>query len=65
MRPPARSGAIKIMKKVHVLKKIKKLNEGWISEGFFVFEKEIFNYIKNDQTFRKNLYQKNSKFEET
>jgi len=52
VRPPARFGAIKIKgKKVTYFKEKSKLNEGWINGGFFVFEKEIFNYIKNDQTF--------------
>ena len=52
VRPPARFGAIKIIgKKVTYFKEKSKLNEGWINGGFFVFEKEIFNYIKNDQTF--------------
>ena len=52
VRPPARFGAIKIKgKKVTYFREKSKLNEGWINGGFFVFEKEIFNYIKNDQTF--------------
>ena len=52
VRPPARFGAIKIKgKKVTYFKEKSKLNEGWINGGFFVFDKEIFNYIKNDQTF--------------
>ena len=52
VRPPARFGAIKIIgKKVTYFKEKSKLNEGWINGGFFVFEKEIFNFIKNDQTF--------------
>ena len=28
-----------------------KLSEGWINGGFFVFEPELLNYIKNDNTF--------------
>ena len=24
--------------------------EGWINGGFFVFNKEIFNYLENDKT---------------
>ena len=52
MRPPARSGAIKIKgKKVTYFKEKSKLNEGWINGGFFVFEKEILIILKNDQTF--------------
>ena len=59
VRPPARFGAVQIKeKKVTYFKEKSKLNEGWINGGFFFLE-EIFNYIKNDQTFlEKNLYQK-------
>ena len=52
VRPPARFGAIKINgKKVIYFKEKSKLDEGWINGGFFVFEPEIFKYIKNDKTF--------------
>ena len=27
------------------------MDEGWINGGFFVFEPDIFKYIKNDQTY--------------
>ncbi len=47
VRPPARWGYVKI-KNNNVLKFEEKnqLNEGWINGGFFVFDPEIFDYIK-------------------
>jgi glucose-1-phosphate cytidylyltransferase len=52
VRPPARFGAIKINgKKVVYFKEKSKLEEGWINGGFFVFEPEIFKYLKKDSTF--------------
>ena len=27
------------------------MDEGWINGGFFVFEKKVFKFIKNDQTY--------------
>ena len=52
VRPPARFGAIKINgKKVIYFKEKSKLDEGWINGGFFIFEPEIFKYLKNDSTF--------------
>ena len=30
-------------------------DSGWINGGFFVFEPEIFNYIKNDKTVLENV----------
>ena len=52
VRPPARFGAIKIKgNKVTYIKEKSKLDEGWINGGFFVFEPQIFKFIKNDKTF--------------
>ena len=52
VRPPARFGAIKLTgKNVKYFKEKSKLDEGWINGGFFVFEPNIFKYIKNDKTF--------------
>ena len=52
VRPQARFGAIEIKgTKVSYFKEKSRLNESWINGGFFVMEPEIFNYIKNDQTF--------------
>jgi glucose-1-phosphate cytidylyltransferase len=52
VRPPARFGAIKIKgNQVQHFREKSKLDEGWINGGFFVFEPEIFNYIKGDHIF--------------
>lgn len=52
VRPPARFGAIKIKgNKVAVFREKSSLDEGWINGGFFVMEKEIFKYLKNDKTY--------------
>jgi len=52
VRPPARFGAIKIRgNKVTVFREKSSLDEGWINGGFFVMEKEIFKYLKNDKTY--------------
>lgn len=52
VRPPARFGAIKIRgDKVNYFKEKSKLDEGWINGGFFVFEPEIFKFIKSDKTY--------------
>ena len=41
------------------------LDTGWINGGFFVFEPEIFNFIKSDKTFlEKEPLQKISKKKE-
>lgn len=51
VRPPARFGVIKIKgKKVLVFREKSTLDTGWINGGFFVFEPEIFKYLKSDQT---------------
>jgi len=52
VRPPARFGAIKINgNKVTYFKEKSKLDEGWINGGFFIFEPEIFKFIKGDNTY--------------
>jgi glucose-1-phosphate cytidylyltransferase len=52
VRPPARFGKIEINgNQVKYFREKSKLDEGWINGGFFVFEPEIFNTIKNDTTF--------------
>jgi len=51
VRPPARFGGLKILKsKVTYFKEKSKLDEGWINGGFFVFERKIFRFIKNDKS---------------
>lgn len=51
VRPPARFGQLKIVKD-NVLKFDEKnqINVGWINGGFFVFNKEIFNFIPKENT---------------
>lgn len=51
VRPPARFGRI-ILKntKVKSFEEKNQLNEGWINGGFFIFNREIFDYIQDDQT---------------
>ena len=52
VRPPARFGTIKFKKNfVSYFREKSNLDEGWINGGFFVFEPDIFKYIKNDQTY--------------
>ena len=47
VRPPARWGHVTIKKNfISKFDEKNQLNEGWINGGFFVFEKEIFNYFK-------------------
>ncbi len=51
VRPPARFGEviIKSNKVIEFSEKIQSKNN-WINGGFFVFEPEFLNYIKNDKT---------------
>ena len=52
VRPPARFGYIKIKNNfVHYFKEKSSVDVGWINGGFFVFEPDIFKYIKNDNTY--------------
>ena len=51
VRPPARFGELKIKKGlVETFKEKPQVASGWINGGFFVFNKKIFKYIKNDKT---------------
>ncbi len=52
VRPPARFGAIKIVKdNVKYFREKSSLDEGWINGGYFVMEPNFLSYIKNDNTF--------------
>ena len=52
VRPPARFGAIKIVKNtVKYFKEKSNIDEGWINGGFFVIQPEVFKYISNDKTY--------------
>ncbi len=49
VRPPVRFGELIINNnKVEEFAEKPKTGKGWINGGFFVFNKEIFNYIKDD-----------------
>lgn len=51
VRPPVRFGELKISRnKVKSFKEKPQVGQGWINGGFFIFNSEIFNFIKNDQT---------------
>ena len=51
VRPPARFGELYIKgKTVKKFQEKPQTDSGWINGGFFIFEPEIFKYIKNDKT---------------
>jgi glucose-1-phosphate cytidylyltransferase len=51
VRPPARFGALEINEgKVTDFHEKPQVGEGWINGGFFVFNKEVFNYLKDEST---------------
>ena len=51
VRPPARFGALEIKEnKVIDVHEKPQVGEGWINGGFFVFNKEIFEFISKDST---------------
>ena len=51
VRPPVRFGELKINKnKVKSFKEKPQVDQGWINGGFFIFNNEILDFIKNDQT---------------
>ena len=55
VRPTARFGVVTI-KKNQLVSKFKEkatVNNGWINGGYFVFNKKIFSYIKNNEIFEK------------
>jgi glucose-1-phosphate cytidylyltransferase len=50
VRPPARFGGLVFEGNVVVdFTEKPQIGEGWINGGFFVFEPEIFNYLKGDE----------------
>jgi glucose-1-phosphate cytidylyltransferase len=51
VRPPSRFGGMSIEENV-VTNFIEKpqIGEGWINGGFFVFEPQVFDYIRGDET---------------
>ena len=51
VRPPSRFGALHIEDNVVVKFSEKpQTHEGWINGGFFVFEPQVFDYLKDDAT---------------
>jgi glucose-1-phosphate cytidylyltransferase len=55
VRPPARFGEVTINtnKLVSKFQEKPKLNNGWINAGYFVFNKNVFSYIKNNEIFER------------
>ena len=51
VRPPVRFGELKINRnKVKLFKEKPQVGQGWINGGFFIFNNEILNFIRDDQT---------------
>lgn len=51
VRPPSRFGELVIRNgAVKVFAEKPQTGQGWINGGFFVFQPEIFSYLKNDRT---------------
>jgi glucose-1-phosphate cytidylyltransferase len=51
VRPPLRFGELKISRnKVKSFKEKPQVGQSWINGGFFVFNKKVLNFIKDDQT---------------
>lgn len=52
VRPPVRFGEIRISNngKINQFKEKPQASQNWINGGFFIMNKEIFNYLKNDKT---------------
>ena len=51
VRPPVRFGELRINRnRVKSFKEKSQISQGWINGGFFIFNNEILNFIKNDQT---------------
>ena len=51
VRPPLRFGELKISRnKVKSFKEKPQVGQGWVNGGFFIFNNEVLNFIKDDQT---------------
>jgi glucose-1-phosphate cytidylyltransferase len=50
VRPPARFGSLTIDDDEHVYEFKEKIDAGWISGGFFVFEPAILDYLPDDKS---------------
>tara|TARA_A100001015_G_C14932414_1_gene689007 strand:- start:15 stop:728 length:714 start_codon:yes stop_codon:yes gene_type:complete len=67
VRPPARFGELFLKKKgvVSQFKEKPQTSENWINGGFFLFNNNIFDYLKNDKTIlERDPFQKLSKKKE-
>ena len=50
-RPPLSFGELKISRnKVKSFKEKPQVGQGWVNGGFFIFNNEVLNFIKDDQT---------------
>ena len=51
VRPPARFGELKLRgNKILKFEEKSQVSDNWINGGFFVFNSEVFDFIKSDQT---------------
>src|SRR5688572_10211336 len=50
VRPPARFGSLTIDDDEHVYEFKEKIDAGWISGGFFVFEPAVLDYLPDDKS---------------
>ena len=51
VRPPLSFGELKISRnKVKSFKEKPQVGQGWVNGGFFIFNNEVLNFIKDDQT---------------
>ena len=51
VRPPARFGEIILVSNyVKSFKEKPQVGQGWVNGGFFIFNNEVLNFIKDDQT---------------
>ena len=51
VRPPLSFGKLKISRnKVKSFKEKPQVGQGWVNGGFFIFNNEVLNFIKDDQT---------------
>jgi len=62
VRPPARFGTLRIDQngQVEEFREKPQVGEGWINGGYFVFEPEIFDYLKDDATILEHELEKMS-----
>ena len=55
VHPPVRFGELQLSRNfVKRFSEKRQIKNSWISGGFFIFNKKIFNYLKNDETILEN-----------